>query len=238
MKILAFNGSPRTKGNSKQLLQAFLEGAAQNKCEIIIDEINAHTANVEPCSGCLRCNMIKRCALRHDDWPEIHQRILDADLLVWASPVYFHHVTAPLKIILDRFRSFMHVRITETGLVHTPWQEWQKKWVAILSLGSSSLKDTEPIIDLFKFLTGVLGPSNPFQPIIGTRLAVQGQVSMAEEELKTLYGKLELPPHLATPDFQRNRRLMAQTRQLGKTFASGGRGVAPDPTKGRLPLEP
>lgn len=215
MSILAFNGSPRPKGNSVHLLNTFLDGARESgKQTEIIDVNKIHIRN---CMGCLRCNIIKRCALRNDDWTELSQKILDADTIVFASPVYFHHVPAPMKTIIDRFRSFQEVRILENGLRHTPWVKWKKHFILLLSLGSPLTNDTEPIIDLFKFICDELGPENKLTTLIGTRLAVTNQVLMEKDQLEKLYEKLAIPTHLVEADFNRNQELLKQCFELGSS---------------------
>jgi putative NADPH-quinone reductase len=176
MNILAFNGSPRRSGNTALLLREFLKGAGEYgaQCEVVI----AHETNLNYCRGCLRCNVLKRCSIKGDDWSDLSKKILRADIIVFASPVYFHHLSAPLKKVLDRFRSFIKVQITPRGLKHTPWVTWEKKFVLLLPLGSSDDADTQPIIDLFTFLTTILGPENTLHTIIGKRLAVVNQVCM------------------------------------------------------------
>ena len=217
MNLLAINGSPRRNGNTSALLQEFIRGA--NEAGAIIEEIIAQDVNLKYCTGCLKCNIIKCCAIRTDDWQDLNQKILDANTLVFASPVYFHHLTAPMKKILDRFRSFMHVQITEQGLKHTPWHQWRKHFVLLLCLGSSVEDDAQPIIDLFKFIVEVLGPENKLTSIIGTRLAVVNQVRMSKEELDLLYPKLNLPVYLVDQDYQRNQQLLRQCYESGKKMA-------------------
>lgn len=151
-------------------------------------------------------------------------QILEADLLAFASPVYFHHLTSPLKKILDRFRSFMHVRITERGLIHTTWHEWKKHFVILLAQGSPDDADAKPVIDLFSFLTRALGPGNSLHTIVGTRLAVKGQVAMSREDLHTLYTRLELPDHLADADYERNQALLQSCYDLGRRLAEKNDG--------------
>lgn len=213
MNILAFHGSPRRKGNSSRLLSEFLKGTQEGRADI--QELYADELKLLNCKGCLRCNLIKRCAIKGDDWEWLRNRILNADVLVFASPVYFHHLTAPLKQVLDRFRSFMHVQITEHGLKHMPWQEWKKHFVLILSLGSPDAADAKPIIDLFTFLTATLGPDNSLHTMVGARLAVTGQITMSREALQRLYAKLELPIHLAESDYRRNQGLLKSCYELG-----------------------
>ena len=106
MNVLAFNGSPRRNGNTSLLLAELLRGVRDNGGEA--QELVAQDLNLKYCTGCLRCNMLRRCALRGDDWPSLSRQIHQADALVFASPVYFHHLTAPLKKIIDRFLFFFH----------------------------------------------------------------------------------------------------------------------------------
>ncbi len=215
-KIIAFNGSARKQGNTSFLLQHFLEGAKNAGAEI--KEIAAHEVNLEYCTGCLRCNLIKRCAIRGDEWNEMTKKILDADVLVFATPVYFHHVPAQLKKIIDRFRSFVHVQITETGLIHTPHSEWKKDFVLLLTLGSSSDSDAQPVIDLFRFMVNILGAGNKLHIITATRLGVVRQVTKTTGELTELYLKLGLPVSLAKKDFEKNRNILEECFELGKSF--------------------
>jgi len=217
MNLLAFHGSPRQNGNSHALLQELIRGA--NETGVKVEQIAAQDINLKYCTGCLKCNLIKQCAIRDDDWQDLSQKILEADVLVFASPVYFHHLTTPLKKILDRFRSFMQVQITEHSLKHTPWHAWQKHFVLLLSQGSSNNDDAQPIIDLFKFMVEVLGSQNKLTSIVGTRLAVVNQVRLSKEELGMLYSKLKLPLHLVEQDYQHNQQLLQQCYELGKKFA-------------------
>lgn len=218
MNILAFRGSPRKNGNSSVLLKQFLKGAGDAGSNM--DVIAAHDINLKYCTGCLKCNLIKRCAIRNDEWQSLSQKILNAEVIVFASPVYFHHLTAPLKKIIDRFRSFMYVQITERGLKHTPWHFWQKHFILLLCLGSSVNHDAKPIIDLFEFMVEVLGPHNKLTSVIGTRLAVVNQIRLSKEDLGILYSKLKLPLDLVESDFHQNKNLLEQCYQLGKKLPS------------------
>ena len=218
MSVLAFCGSPRPNGNSSLLLAEFVKGlkAGGGDVEIIFPE----KINIKYCRGCLRCNILKHCAIRSDDWDELSQKILKAKSLVFAAPVYFHHLPAPLKAIIDRFRSFQHVRILEDGLKHTSWQKWKKHFVLLMSLGNPSTEDTKPIVDLFQFICDELGTENSLTTIIGTRLAVTKQVTMQKDQLTSLYRKLNIPAHLVELDYERNQQLLKQCFELGNKLAS------------------
>jgi putative NADPH-quinone reductase len=158
---------------------------------------------------------LKKCSIRDDDWGHLSEKILAADVLVFASPIYFHHLPGPMKTMIDRFRSFMHVQITESGLRHTPWQVWKKEFVLLLSMGSSDDSDSDPLVELFRFMTSILGQENRLHLVKAARLAVANQVTRSSDELHTLYEKLDLPPHLAEQDFVRNNRLLDDCYQLG-----------------------
>jgi len=217
MNILALNGSPRKAGNTTHLVGEFLRGARD--AGACAEELIAEELNLKYCRGCLRCNVLKSCAITGDDWPELSAKILAADVLVFASPVYFHHFTAPLKKILDRFRCFIHVRVTEQGLEHTPWQVWRKQVVLLLCLGSSRDDDARPILELFTFLTEVLGPGTGLSSVIGIRLAAAGQVAMDAGQLRALYPKIGLPESLAEEDCEMNRELLRMCYELGMRLA-------------------
>ena len=215
-KVLVLDGSTRKLGNTSVLIKHFIEGAKNNTGNT--EHITAKDIDIKYCNGCLRCNLIKRCSISGDDWEDLSKKIDEADVLVFASPIYFHYVTAPLKNIIDRFRSFVHVQITETGLIHTPFKEWNKDFVLLLSLGSSDDTDAQPVIDLFEYMKDVLGEKNRLHVIKATRLAVIKQVQKTEEELKELYPKLKLDESLAEADFIKNQKILKECFDLGKAL--------------------
>ena len=212
-KVLVLDGSTRKLGNTSYLIDHFIDGAKVNSGSI--EHVVAQDLNIKYCTGCLRCNFIKKCSLRNDDWEELSLKINEADVLVFASPIYFHYVTAPLKNIIDRFRSFVHVQITETGLIHTPWNNWNKDFVLLLSMGSSDDSDAQPVIDLFEYMKEVLGDNNRLHIIKGTRLAVIKQVQKTEKELSELYPKLKLNANLASMDYKKNQDILKSCYNLG-----------------------
>ncbi|MFK5949402.1 MAG: flavodoxin family protein [Methylococcales bacterium] len=216
-KILILDGSTRKMGNTSILLHHFIDGAKNNTENI--EQVQAKNIDIKYCNGCLRCNLIKRCSIRDDDWVDLSEKIDEADILVFASPIYFHYVSAPLKNIIDRFRSFIHVQITETGLIHTPFKKWNKDFVLLLSMGSSDDSDAQPVIDLFEYMKEVLGDENRLHVIKATRLAVIKQVQKTEKELKELYPKLQLDENLAENDFIKNREVLSQCFELGKKLS-------------------
>ena len=99
-KVLILSGSPRKGGNSDVLCDEFAKGAMDAGCEV--EKIRVAEKTISPCIGCYFCKKHGgRCAL-NDDMGEVLQKIIDADVLVLASPVYFYSVCAQLKTVIDR----------------------------------------------------------------------------------------------------------------------------------------
>lgn len=99
-KVLILSGSPRKGGNSDVLCDEFGKGAIKNGHEV--EKIFIAEKEISPCLGCYSCKKHGgRCVL-NDDMGEILQKIIDCDVLVLASPVYFYSVCAQLKAVIDR----------------------------------------------------------------------------------------------------------------------------------------
>ena len=217
-KILAFTGSPRPRGNSTILLEHFIKGAKQNTD--LYEIIDPYKIKIKYCAGCLRCNIIKKCSIKDDQWRGLSESILNSDIIVIASPIYFHHLTASLKKIIDRFRSFVNVRITETGLIHTPWQEWKKDFVLILSMGSPDDIEAKQVVELFEYITEILGSENKLHVIKATRVAMAKQIEKTSEELNSLYKKLKIPSFLSENDNITNKQVIKNCFELGEKLTT------------------
>lgn len=99
-KVLILSGSPRKGGNSDILCDEFLKGAVDAGNQV--EKIRVVDKKIAPCTGCYFCkNSGGRCAL-NDDMAELLQKIIDCDVLVLSSPVYFYSICAQLKTVLDR----------------------------------------------------------------------------------------------------------------------------------------
>lgn len=99
-KILVLSGSPRKGGNSDLLCDEFMKGAVESGNTVV--KINVAQKNISPCSACYYCREHAGECVCKDDMAEILQNIIDADVLVVASPVYFYSISAQLKAVIDR----------------------------------------------------------------------------------------------------------------------------------------
>lgn len=97
MKIVILNGSPR-KGNTVTAIQAFTEGAeGKNEIEVI----DTYKVKVGPCMACGACECHKGCVAK-DDTNQVVDKLVAADLIVFASPVYWWGITAQMKMVMDK----------------------------------------------------------------------------------------------------------------------------------------
>lgn len=103
MKIIVLEGSPNENGSSNMLAGNFIRGAEEAGHNIqVID--TAHM-DIHPCTGCIHCGYEGPCAQK-DDVDEIRQKILDADMMVFVTPLYYYGMSAQLKTLIDRFCAF------------------------------------------------------------------------------------------------------------------------------------
>ncbi len=97
--VLILSGSPRKGGNSDLLSDEFMRGAKEAGHEVT--KINVADKKIAPCRACYACKGTGKCAIK-DDLADILQAMIDADVLVLASPVYFYSIDAQLKAVIDR----------------------------------------------------------------------------------------------------------------------------------------
>ncbi len=102
MKVLAVNASPhRDKGNTALILNPFLDGMRDNGAEI--DILYTAKMDIKPCLGCLKCwtKTPGVCVIK-DDMAPVLPMIKAADLMVFATPLYWDGVSGPMKMFMDR----------------------------------------------------------------------------------------------------------------------------------------
>lgn len=98
-KVLILSASPRKQGNSDILCDEFALGAREAGHEV--EKVRIAEKNIGYCRGCYACKDTGICAIK-DDMAELLQKMIDADVIVFASPVYFYSVDAQLKAVIDR----------------------------------------------------------------------------------------------------------------------------------------
>jgi multimeric flavodoxin WrbA len=99
VKILGIMGSPRIKGNTDLLLDRALEGARSQGAEaekLIVDKLK-----ITPCREYYGCARDGNCVIR-DDMDDIYPKLLEAERVIVASPMFFYGLTAQVKALIDR----------------------------------------------------------------------------------------------------------------------------------------
>lgn len=99
-KVLILSGSPRKGGNSDLLCDEFLRGAVESGNEV--EKIRVAAKKIAPCSACYHCRDHGGTCVHSDDMAQVLQKMIDADVIVLASPVYFYSIDAQLKAVIDR----------------------------------------------------------------------------------------------------------------------------------------
>jgi len=100
--VVGLAASTRRGGNSDTLLRAVLDGA--EACGARTETIVLAARAVAPCIGCQRCQATGECVIA-DDFQQIRDRLLDADAVIFATPIYFWNVPSPAKAYIDRNQS-------------------------------------------------------------------------------------------------------------------------------------
>lgn len=98
-KVLVLSGSPRKGGNSDLLCDEFVRGAMEAGHEV--EKIRVQEKKIACCMACYACRDTGICAIK-DDMADIMQKMIDCDVMVLASPVYFYSIDAQLKAVIDR----------------------------------------------------------------------------------------------------------------------------------------
>ena len=145
MKILVITGSPRKNGNSNTLADNFIKGA-EDKGHTVV-RFDSAFKNVHPCIACNKCGMNGNCVF-NDDFNFIKDNIVNADMVVFATPMYYFGISAQLKTVIDRFYS-INVKIRHP-----------KKSALLLTYADNSRIKEQPIKSHYEVLMSYLGWSS------------------------------------------------------------------------------
>jgi multimeric flavodoxin WrbA len=102
-EMLGVVGSPRRKGNTYILVSKILEGAKEEGA--VTDILFLNDLTIRECDGCHTCWKGKPCS-KKDDMNDLYPRIIESDVIVFGTPVYWYGPTALMKGFIDRFVYF------------------------------------------------------------------------------------------------------------------------------------
>lgn len=112
MRVLILNGSPRKGGNTRQMIEAFCKGLEEAGHEW--DVFDVCRMNIHGCLACEYCHGKGegRCVQR-DDMDQVYHLLREAEMLVLASPIYYHGLSGQLKCVIDRFYALLYPKKPE-----------------------------------------------------------------------------------------------------------------------------
>ena len=103
-KVLILEGSPRRNGNSAILSEEFARGAEEAGCSV--EKVRVCGRKIAGCLGCNACYRNGGTCVQKDDMAEVREKMLAADVIVLASPIYFYSMPAQMKAVIDRTYAF------------------------------------------------------------------------------------------------------------------------------------
>lgn len=146
MKIVVLKGSPHSHGSSNLLAEKFIQGAEENKHEIL--EFDVAHMNIQACIGCDFCMKHQKC-IHQDENHLIKDALLSCDMVAFVTPMYYFDMSAQLKTCLDRFYGY-NQELTDRHL----------KAVLIVSAMDEELECTKTLSAHYKALCSYLNFDN------------------------------------------------------------------------------
>ncbi len=142
--VLILSSSPRRGGNSDTLCDRFAEGARSAGHNV--EKLFLGDLNIAPCTGCSVCSMYGKPCPQRDDAAAVVEKMIAADVIVMATPVYFYTMCAQMKTLIDRTCA-RYLEITD------------KEFYFILTAAETDLKAMERTVEGFRgFLDCLEGP--------------------------------------------------------------------------------
>ena len=143
MKIVVLTGSPRRNGNSAYLAGQFIKGAEEQGHEVF--RFDCAMREVGPCRACNRCGMDGPCVLK-DDFDVLRPHLIEADMVVFATPMYYFGVSAQMKRVIDRFYA-INGKIKGSA----------KKAAFIMTYADTAESEAQPMLVHYRTLIDYLG---------------------------------------------------------------------------------
>jgi multimeric flavodoxin WrbA len=138
--ILVLEGSPR-KGNTSQVVSWVLAGLGKS---IMVSRVKLCELHIQPCQECFTCTSTKKAAgcAQEDDMVELYDKMVDADLVIWASPIFCWNVTGQTKMALDRCFALLTGEDLLKG----------SKWALVITAGGDAFDGADLAVQMFSRL--------------------------------------------------------------------------------------
>ena len=158
------NGSPRGKnGNTNILTEAFLGGIEKTGKDITVTRVFANALNIRDCSGCFSCwNKTPGKCIFRDDMETVLKNYIEADLIVYATPLYHFGMTAQLKRLIERTLPIIKPYMVKIGnqYIHpSRYEKKEQKHILISNCGFPEMHHFDDLVAHMNTITGGLDES-------------------------------------------------------------------------------
>jgi len=174
-KVLAVVGSPRRNGNTHILVSKIAEGARAKAA--LVDELFLGDFTIKECDGCHVCWKMEEC-IKNDDMLPIFRRIIQSDVIIFGTPVYWYGPTALMKGFIDRFVYFNcpknRAKIRgKSAVIAVPFEE-------------ENIETARPVVEFFQKCLDYL-EVNLVGKIIVPGVSIRGEIRHKEKCLEQAY---------------------------------------------------
>ena len=101
-RVIVISTSLRRGSNSDMLADKFVEGAKAAGNDV--EKISLMGKEIQFCKGCFACQKLGRCVIK-DDVNDIMAKVLEADVVCWATPIYYYEMSGQMKTLIDRLNA-------------------------------------------------------------------------------------------------------------------------------------
>ena len=148
-KILILNGAPRKNGKTASLVHAFMEGAGSAGNEV--REVYIDGLNIKSCKACEACSRNGGFCSQKDDMEKIYDAYLQADVIVFASPMYWGTISGQLKTVVDRLYAI------QNRIGYDDMSKQYKETAFIMTARGGYYKQA---LDFYSIFTDIMGWKN------------------------------------------------------------------------------
>lgn len=185
VKVLGISTSPRKNGNSDLLLKEALRGVEE--AGAFTEYVRVRDLNMSGCTSCGHCEKHGVCSQK-DDFPPLMGKMLEADLLIFATPVYFMGVCAWGKMVIDRCQCLWSRKYKLKQDVRDPKRIWGGMIIAVG--GTRSQKMFDSIRLTMKYFYDVL-EINKMEEIFINQIDEKGAIKNHPTALQEAFSKVK-----------------------------------------------
>jgi len=197
VKILAISCSPRKQGNTEILLGEALKGAQYEGAEVELFSVAGKA--IAPCDACDSCRKKGVCHIK-DDMQELYDKMLEADGIIFGTPIYFYNMAAQCKAVMDRTIALNH---PEKNLANK---------VGGIVVVAASLGNIDAVKDLYFYFVSRRMLAASYVAAYGM---AKGDVKSLEKCMKAAYDLGRQVARLAAMDFKYPSDLMLPSIAYG-----------------------